>query len=79
MNVILNEFLLQVNFKDNAEFVCEVSDEAMKGQWMKNGQPVKADDRIKIIEAFNLLNYMLYMLFTLQSINNNCSLLLILG
>nr|XP_039267422.1 myosin-binding protein C, cardiac-type-like [Styela clava] len=41
---------LKVNFKDTAEFACQVSDEAVKGQWLKDGKPIVADDRIKIIE-----------------------------
>jgi len=40
-----------VNFKDTAEFFCEVSNEDTKGTWMKDGKPLKVDDRIKITEV----------------------------
>uniref|UniRef100_H2ZJW8 Myosin-binding protein H n=1 Tax=Ciona savignyi TaxID=51511 RepID=H2ZJW8_CIOSA len=42
---------LKVNFKDTAEFFCEVSNEATKGNWLKDGKPMKADDRVKITET----------------------------
>lgn len=41
---------IKVNFKDTAEFACEVSDEALKGKWMKDGKPVVANERTKIEE-----------------------------
>jgi hypothetical protein len=43
---------LKCNFKDTAEFMCEVSDDSVKGKWFKNGQPIdpEKDPRFKIIE-----------------------------
>lgn len=43
---------LKVNFKDQAEFTCEVSDENVKGKWYKNGEEIdpSKDPRFKIIE-----------------------------
>ena len=42
---------LKVNFKDRAEFICEVSDANVKGKWTKDGKEIddKADKRIKAI------------------------------
>lgn len=42
---------LKVNFKDRAEFICEVSDANVKGKWTKDGKELddKADKRIKAI------------------------------
>nr|XP_002130191.1 myosin-binding protein C, cardiac-type-like isoform X2 [Ciona intestinalis] len=42
---------LKVNFKETAEFFCEVSNETTKGNWLKDGKPMKADDRVKITET----------------------------
>nr|CAB3264099.1 myosin-binding protein C, cardiac-type-like [Phallusia mammillata] len=42
---------LKVNFKDTAEFFCEVSNEETKGNWLKDGKPLKGDDRVKITET----------------------------
>lgn len=42
---------IQVNFKDTAEFACEVSDESIQGQWLKNGKPVNASEKIKIVQV----------------------------
>uniref|UniRef100_A0AAV2LQB7 Myosin-binding protein C, fast-type n=1 Tax=Knipowitschia caucasica TaxID=637954 RepID=A0AAV2LQB7_KNICA len=39
---------LTVKAKDQAVFKCEVSDENVKGTWLKNGVEVKADARINI-------------------------------
>ncbi|NXO01878.1 MYPC3 protein, partial [Rhinopomastus cyanomelas] len=39
---------LTVKARDQAVFKCEVSDENVKGIWLKNGQEVVPDERIKI-------------------------------
>jgi len=43
--------LCQVNFKDTAEFFCEMSKEDVKGHWLKDGKAMKEDPRIKITEV----------------------------
>ena len=45
-------FVCQVNFKDTAEFFCEMSKEDVKGSWLKDGKAIKSDERIKITEVF---------------------------
>lgn len=39
---------LTVKARDQAVFKCEVSDENVKGIWLKNGKEVVPDERIKI-------------------------------
>lgn len=39
---------LTVKARDQAVFKCEVSDENVKGIWLKNGKEVIPDERIKI-------------------------------
>merc|ERR1712088_1212962 len=43
---------LKVNFKDTAEFICEVSEDSVKGKWYKNGVAIdpEKDPRFKISE-----------------------------
>ncbi|XP_076805528.1 myosin-binding protein C, fast-type-like isoform X3 [Clavelina lepadiformis] len=51
-SVIVRPFSdLKVNFKDTAEFFCEVNKEDTKGNWLKDGKPIKADDRVQIVES----------------------------
>jgi hypothetical protein len=39
---------LAVGAKDQAVFKCEVSDENVRGVWMKNGKELVPDNRIKV-------------------------------
>lgn len=39
---------LTVGAKDQAVFKCEVSDENVKGVWLKNGKELVPDSRIKV-------------------------------
>ncbi|XP_078408803.1 obscurin-like protein 1a isoform X2 [Cetorhinus maximus] len=44
---------LEVRENDNAVFVCEVSHEEVKGEWLKNGDKIKSNSSVKIRQEGN--------------------------
>lgn len=48
---------LTVKARDQAVFKCEVSDENVKGIWLKNGKEVVPDERIKISHIGRLVSF----------------------